>query len=75
MTAKLIAALLARGEFRANDTYAWKEGMEDWKTITESGVLTEASLAKDVPVNTKPSKPTAIKNPMAAPMKEEHRPC
>ncbi len=69
MTAKIIAALLARGEFRANETLAWKNGMGDWKTIAESGVLTEAALGKDAPVMERPPKPTTIKNPLSAPVK------
>lgn len=46
MTAEQIGALLASGEIRANETYAWKEGMADWKPVPESGVLAEASMSQ-----------------------------
>lgn len=45
LTAQDIAGLLASGEIRAGEAFAWKEGMAEWKTITESGVLAEASMA------------------------------
>ncbi|MGE9267068.1 MAG: DUF4339 domain-containing protein, partial [Verrucomicrobiales bacterium] len=71
LTAKQIGALLEQGELRATEHHAWKEGMPEWKSIAESGVLTEISMGHGGRANEAPSPsyptPTAIKNPTPAP--------
>lgn len=45
LTALQVSEMLSSGELRAGEAMAWKEGMSDWKKLTESGVLAEASMA------------------------------
>ena len=49
LTAQQIGDMLAKGELRAGETHAWKEGLADWKPLAESGVLAEASMSQVAP--------------------------
>ncbi|MEP4076262.1 GYF domain-containing protein [Haloferula sp.] len=72
-TAKQIGELLAKGELKANEAYAWKEGMPEWKKIAESGVLAEASLGQDQPARV--ATPTPTPSPSATPTPSQvHQP-
>lgn len=44
-TAAQIGEFLSSGQLRASEAHAWKEGMAEWKTIAESGVLAEAAMS------------------------------
>lgn len=66
LTAAQVGEMLAKGEIRASDTLARKEGATDWKKLIDSGVLSEASMAglkrpDGLPV------PSAVKAQMAQP--------
>lgn len=71
MTAPQIGALLAHGLFKANEAYVWKEGMADWKTIAESGILAESAMAQARPAGVAaspaPLQTASSLNPYATP--------
>ncbi|MEM9237400.1 MAG: GYF domain-containing protein [Verrucomicrobiota bacterium] len=65
-TAEQIGAKLAAGELKAGEALAWKEGMDDWKPLADSGVLAEASLSQ-TPAGGGVPTPSAVANPSPAP--------
>lgn len=78
LRAKQIAKLIAGGAFRANEAKVWKEGMQEWKFIPESGVLAQASLEPDVDpalamdsVDKKPEPATPYTAPKSLPSREQ----
>ena len=73
MTAEEVRQKVASGEYKSSD-FAWKEGMANWSSIADAGVLAEASLGgARVPAPTPAvaqsvSQPVAGANPYAAPV-------
>lgn len=49
LTAQQIGDMLAKGELKAGEAHAWKEGLPDWKPLAESGVLAEVSMSQAAP--------------------------
>lgn len=66
MTAEQVGALLANGEVKANTTLAWKEGMAEWKTFAESGLLKEIAMGSTQAATGGLQTPSAIANPQTA---------
>lgn len=65
LTAQQISDMLAKGELRAGEAHAWKEGLPDWKPLAESGVLAEASMSQ--PAQAATPAPTMAASPAMAP--------
>ncbi|MGB6219879.1 GYF domain-containing protein [Haloferula sp.] len=67
MTAAQVGALLANGEVKANTTFAWKEGMAEWKSLAEAGLLKEISMGSPPPATGGLQTPSAVANPQPTP--------
>lgn len=82
MTAQQVGAMLASGELKASESLAWRQGMDDWQRLADSGVLAEASLASTggapaaiprpslspAPASVAQPNPQAAMNPYTAPV-------